>query len=129
MCVLRRLIVSDSVAPWIVAHQAPLPMEFSRQEYWTGLPFPSPGDLLDPGIKPASPALQADSLSSEPPEKPIHEVASIKGSVVKNESWSCPFYSCGGGTFSQYLESSTYDDITLRLNWNSFFGIMHNLSI
>ena len=54
MCVLRRLIMSDSVAPWIVAHQAPLPMEFSRQEYWTGLPFPSPGDLLDPGIKPAS---------------------------------------------------------------------------
>jgi len=42
-------------------------MEFSRQEYWNGLPFPSPGDLSDPGIQPESPALQADSLSSEPP--------------------------------------------------------------
>jgi len=45
-------------------------MEFSRQEYWSGLPFPSPGDLPDPGIKPGSPALQAVSLPSEPPEKP-----------------------------------------------------------
>ena len=50
-----------------VAHQAPLSTEFSRQEYWSGLPFPTPGDLLDPGIKPGSPALQADSLLSEPP--------------------------------------------------------------
>ena len=47
--------------PWTVAHQAPLPMGFPRQEYWSGLPFPSPGDLPDPGIKPVSPALQADS--------------------------------------------------------------------
>ena len=44
-------------------------MEFSRQEYWSGLPFPSPGDLPNPGIEPWSPALQADSLSSEPQEK------------------------------------------------------------
>ena len=51
--------------PWTVAHQAPLSMGFSRQEYWSGLPFPSPGDLLDPGIKPRSPALQADSLLTE----------------------------------------------------------------
>ena len=50
-----------------VAHQAPLSMEFSRQEYWSGLPFPTPGDLPDPGIEPGSPALQADSLLSEPP--------------------------------------------------------------
>ena len=53
--------------PWTVTHQAPLSMEFSRQEYWNGLPFPSPGDLPDPGIKPRSPALQADSLTSDPP--------------------------------------------------------------
>ena len=52
-----------------VAHQAPLPMGFSRQEYWTGLPCPSPGDLPNPGIQPRSPALQADSLLSEPPRK------------------------------------------------------------
>ena len=57
--------------PWTVAHQAPLSMEFSRQEYWSRLPFPSPGELPDPEIRPRSPALQADSLLSEPPGKPI----------------------------------------------------------
>ena len=57
--------------PWIVAHQAPLSMEFSKQEYRSGLPFPSPGDLPDPGIEPRTSALQADSLSSEPPGKPL----------------------------------------------------------
>ena len=51
--------------PWTVAHQAPLSVEFSRQEYWSGLPFASPGDLPDPGIEPGSPALQADSLPTE----------------------------------------------------------------
>ena len=52
-------------SPWTVVHQAPLSMGFSRQEYWSGLPFPSPGDLPDPGIECQSPALQADSLSCE----------------------------------------------------------------
>ena len=47
-------------------------MEFSRQEYWSGFPFPLPGDLPDPGIEPSSPALQADGLPSEPPGKPIN---------------------------------------------------------
>ena len=51
--------------PWTVASQAPLSIGFSRQEYWSGLPFPSPGDLPKPGIEPRSPALQADALSSE----------------------------------------------------------------
>ena len=55
--------------PWTVAHQAPLSMGFSRQEYWSGLPFPSSGDLHNPGIEPRSPALQADALASEPPGK------------------------------------------------------------
>ena len=55
--------------PWTVAHQAPPPVGFSRQEYWSGLPFPSPGDLPNPGIEPRSPALQADTLPSEPPGK------------------------------------------------------------
>ena len=54
--------------PWTVAYQAPPSMGFSRQEYWSGLPFPSPGDLPDPGIKPGSPAFQTDALTSEPPE-------------------------------------------------------------
>ena len=56
--------------PWTVAYQAPPSIEFSRQEYWDGLPFPSAGDLPDPGIKPMSPTLQADALPSEPPGKP-----------------------------------------------------------
>ena len=58
--------------PWTVAHQAPLSMGFSRQEYWSRLLFPSPGDLPNPGIKPRSPTLQADSLLSELPEKPMN---------------------------------------------------------
>ena len=59
------------VTPWIVAHQAPLSIEFSWQEYWSGLSFLSPGDLTNPGIKPGSPILQADYLSSEAPRKPL----------------------------------------------------------
>ena len=55
--------------PWTVAYQASPSMGFSRQEYWSGLPFPSPGDLPNPGIEPRSPALQADALTSEPPGK------------------------------------------------------------
>jgi len=54
---------------WTVAYQTPLSMGFSRQEYWSGLPFPSSGDLPDPGIKLGSPALEAEALTSEPPEK------------------------------------------------------------
>ena len=56
--------------PWTVARQAPLSMGSSREEYWSGLPFPSPGDLPNPGSEPGSPALQADSLPSESPGKP-----------------------------------------------------------
>ena len=69
--------VSRSVMPiffvilWIAAHQAPLSMGFSRQGYWSGLPFPAPGDLPDPGVKPGSPALQADSLPTELPGKSL----------------------------------------------------------
>ena len=56
--------------PWTVAYQAPQSVGFSRQECWSRLPFPSPGDLPDPGIEPGSPALQADTLPSKPPGKP-----------------------------------------------------------
>ena len=63
--------MSDSVTAWTVACQAPLSMGFSRQEYWSGLPFLSPEDLLDPWVKRGSPALQADSSLSEPPEKTL----------------------------------------------------------
>ena len=56
--------------PWTVAYQVPPSIEFSRQEYWSGLSFPTPRDLPDPGIKPKSPALQADALPPEPPGEP-----------------------------------------------------------
>ena len=57
--------------PWTIAHQAPPSMEFSRQEHWSGLPFPSAGDLPNPGIEPGSPALWAEALLSEPPGTPF----------------------------------------------------------
>ena len=72
-----RSVVSDSATLWTVAQQAPLPMGFSRQEYWSGLPFPFPGDLPNPGIEPRSPALQADALTSEPPGKPYFFVMAL----------------------------------------------------
>ena len=61
MCLVAQSCLT-LVIPWTIAHQAPLSMEFSKQEYWSGLPLPPPGDLSDPGIKLVSPALQADSL-------------------------------------------------------------------
>ena len=60
------------VTPWTIAHQVPPFMKISWQEYWSGLPFPSPGVLPDPGIKPGSPALQADAFMSKPPRKPVY---------------------------------------------------------
>ena len=63
--------------PWPVAYQSSQSMEFFRQEYWSGLPFPSPGDLPDPGMEPGSPALEADALTSEPPGKPNHYYAKL----------------------------------------------------
>ena len=69
VCVLSH--VQRFATPWTVAHQAPLSMEFYRQEYWSGWPFPSPGDRSDSEIVPGSPELQADSLLSVPLGKPI----------------------------------------------------------
>ena len=66
MCVLVAQLCPTLCDPRTVAHQAPLSMEFSRQEYWSGLPFPSPGHLPNPEIESRSPTLQADSLLSEP---------------------------------------------------------------
>ena len=63
--------------PWTVALQVPLPMEFSRQEYWSGLPFPTPGDPPDPGIKPTSPALAGRFFTTELPGKPAFLVGSL----------------------------------------------------
>ena len=66
-CVSHSVRSNSFETPWTGAHQAPLSMEFCRQEYWSGEPFLSPGDLPNSGIKPGCPALQADSLLSEPP--------------------------------------------------------------
>ena len=72
VCVLVSCsVMTDSVTLWTV-DKAPLSMEFSRQEYWSGLLFPSPGDLPNPGIEPRSLALHADFLPSEPSGKPIY---------------------------------------------------------
>ena len=70
-CMLSRSVMSNSLATlWTVACQASLSMEFFRQEYWNGLPFPPPEDLPDPEIESVSPALQADSLPTEPSGTP-----------------------------------------------------------
>ena len=63
------------VTAWTVAHRAPLSMGFSRQDYWSGLPFPSPGDLPDPGIEPTSP-LAGRFFTAEPPGKPSNQGSS-----------------------------------------------------
>ena len=72
--------------PWTIAYQSPPSMEFSRQKYWSGLPFPSRGDLPDPGIEPRSPTLQADALPCEPPGKP-HGLSSPWNSPGQNMEW------------------------------------------
>ena len=77
--------------PWTVAHQAPPSMGFSMQEYWSGLPFPSPGDLPDPGIEPRSPAFQADALTSEPPGKHWN---SRRGGDCTTVGWGSLAVSC-----------------------------------
>ena len=69
VCLLSLCHVQLSETQWTMARQAPLSMEFSKQEYWSGLPRPLPGDLPHPGIEPGSPALQADSLPSDSPGK------------------------------------------------------------
>ena len=71
--------------PWTVALQAPLSMGFYRQVYWSGLPFPSPGDLPNPGIEPESPAFQADALTSEPPGKPRKKGAFSRSKAHESE--------------------------------------------
>ena len=63
-------VISNSAIPWTIARQAPLPMEFFRQVYWSGLPFPSPGDLPNPGVEAGSLALPVDALLSQSPGKP-----------------------------------------------------------
>ena len=77
LLLFSRSVVSDSfVTPWTAACQGPLSMGFSSPEYWSGLPFPSPGDLPRPGIEPTSPALVGGFFTTEPPGKPLQCVGS-----------------------------------------------------
>ena len=77
--------MSDSfVTPWTVARQAPLSMGFPRQECWSGLPFPSPEDLLDPGIKTAFPALAGIFFTTEPPGKPLSQMISGQNPLLED---------------------------------------------
>ena len=71
---------------WTVAYQAPPSMGFSRQEYWSGLPFPSPGELPNPGIEPRSPAWYADALPSEPPGKLMQMLNKVKEDAILDEN-------------------------------------------
>ena len=82
--------------PWTVAYRAPLSMGFSRQEYWSGLPFPPPGDLPDPGIGPRSPARQAGSLPAEPPDDIIFSMfrKQERNVLIESESESEVAQSC-----------------------------------
>ena len=97
--------------PWTVACQAPLSIEFSRQEYWSGYAFPSPGDFPNQGIKPTSPALQAESLLSEPPGKPCIPLSEYESEscLVMSDSlgphglyspWNSPGQNTGVGNHS-----------------------------
>ena len=73
MCIVLVAKLSLTLAvPWTIKDQAPLSVEFSRQEYWSGLPFPSPGDLPDPEIEPVSPALAGGFFTTEPPGTPTY---------------------------------------------------------
>ena len=86
-------------------------MEFSRQEYWSGLPCPSPGDLPDPGIKPSSPAWQADSLPSEPPRKPLN------GRLSEDHAWKT-----GSMLIGSYIYCCHSDFLNGAVGRNSFGG-------
>ena len=83
--------MSDSfVTPWTVTHQSPLSVRFPRQNYWSGLPFASPGDLPDPGIEHASPALAGRFFTTEPPGKPKGMVLSIVSDCLCTEFRNSP---------------------------------------
>ena len=97
VCVCALSHVQFFATPWTAAHQAPLSMEFSRQDYWSGLPLPTPGALPDPGIEPDSPAslvMAGRFFTPEPPGKPIHVTLKKQdhhpGSQLRSSSWSPP---------------------------------------
>ena len=111
--------------PWTVAHQAPLSMGFSRQEYWSGLPYPPPGDLLNPGIESRSPALQVDSLLSHQGNLRILEWAAYpfsRGILLRTLEWAA--YPLSRGILLRTLKWAAYPfsrGILLRtLEWVAY---------
>ena len=104
------------VTPRTVAYHAPPSMGYSRQEYWSGLPFPSPGDLPDPGIEPRSPALQADTLTSEPPGKPIE-------TIIFALSKLCYFVNSA----AMNIEVHVYFQVIFSLNVCPAVGLLDNM--
>ena len=122
------------VTPWTTAYQVPPSVGFSRQEYWSGLPFPSPGDLPNPGIEPRSPALQADALPSEPPGKSISRYMPlvIHGvcAFYHSECYSSTFGPKQANLFIKYLTKETEICSTARgqTGWaiEKWFCTVHN---
>ena len=98
--------------PWTIAHQAPTSMGSSRQEHWSGLPFPSPGDLPNPGIKPGPPALWADALTAELPSREKH--STTVGQISSKESACNARGVCRRGGFNPWVRK-----IPGRRKWQS----------
>ena len=120
------------VNPWTLAHQASLSMEFSRQEYWNGSLFLSPGHLFNPGFESRSPKLQADSLSSEPPGKPQYNLTVSKtfSSVAQSCPTLCDPMSCSttGLPVHHQLPKSTQTHVHLVLK-NGFALCQHLIGL
>ena len=112
--------MSDSLTPWTAVCQAPLSMGFSRQEYWRGLLCPPPGDLPDPWIKPGSPALQANSLQSEPPGKSRVQCFTLKNVYVYYSSLLFFFLK---------QRRSFYLSKLIRMRWQRQLSNLHNISL
>ena len=98
------LVAKSCLTPWTMAHQAPVSMAFSRQEYWSGLPFPSPGALPDPGAEPASSALAGRFFTVQPPGKPNCLVTVYYNSI--SLSWS-----------SASFWTHVYSSVWIRVTW------------
>ena len=122
---LSRSVVSDCETPGTVAREAPLSMGFSRQEYWSGLPCPPPGDLPNPGINPRARARQADSLSSEPPGKAKYFsnwifIFQAKGTYIQSPP---------DGVVDIYRECMEGNDLSLSLSLSHTHTHTHSLSL
>ena len=111
------------VTPWTVDPQSPLFMEFSRQEYWSGLPFSSPGDLPNPRIEPGCPALQPDSLPSEPTGKPRYSNGLCQ-KFTANSPVESSLMCQGPGFLSLYLTPWDWCWALVHAQWVSFLRLV-----